>query len=207
MDKIPSLLFAWLVVLIVGVGAPAIAAPPAPEARTGVVINGKELTPTQYVSFARMYGVPPQPGRWWYDPASGQFGRVGEPVSGLVRPGHDFGPLAADASRGTTGIFLNGRQLPATEVTLYTLLLGPIVPGRYWLDPQGNVGRAGNPMPVANLVVAAQAANLAVGGRSPADAWLSGNEWSGRMSSGTVDTSGQGNSVYSVDGEVLTLPF
>jgi hypothetical protein len=43
-------------------------------------------------------------------------------------------------------------------------------------------------------------------GGSPADRWLNGNEWAGRFSSGTVDTSGQGNDVISVDGHVLTLP-
>ena len=41
---------------------------------------------------------------------------------------------------------------------------------------------------------------------SPADQWLNGNEFSGRMSSGTIDSSGQGNDVISVDGEVLNLP-
>ncbi len=45
------------------------------------------------------------------------------------------------------------------------------------------------------------------GGGSPADGWLSGGEWSGSMSSGTVAPSGNVyESVYSVDGEVLTLP-
>ncbi len=35
--------------------------------------------------------------------------------------------------------------------------------------------------------------------------WLNGNEWSGRITSGTIDPNGP-NSVYSVDGQVLTLP-
>lgn len=48
---------------------------------------------------------------------------------------------------------------------------------------------------------------------SPADLWLSGNEWAGEaevggmpLASGTVDTSGQGNDVNNLDGEVLTPP-
>ena len=48
---------------------------------------------------------------------------------------------------------------------------------------------------------------------SPADPWLSGNEWAGEaeiggmsLTSGTVDPSGEGNDVFSVDGEVLDLP-
>jgi hypothetical protein len=44
------------------------------------------------------------------------------------------------------------------------------------------------------------------GGGSPADSWLSGGEWSGGMSSGTVDSTGQGNHVISIDGQVLDLP-
>ena len=43
-------------------------------------------------------------------------------------------------------------------------------------------------------------------GHSPADNWLSGKEFSGRMSSGTIDSSGQDNDVISVNGEVLNLP-
>jgi hypothetical protein len=43
-------------------------------------------------------------------------------------------------------------------------------------------------------------------GESSADGWLAGHEWSGSLSSGTMDSSGQGNDVFSVDGEVLSLP-
>jgi len=199
---------------------PTLVSAPAPSPGTGVFINGRELTAAQVGEMARTYGTPPQPGRWWYDPRSGLFGRVGEPVFGSVRPGHDFGPLSANASRGTSGVYLNGRNLPPPEVALYSMLLGPIQPGRYWLDGQGNVGHEGNAMPVANLLVAAQVAGMMAqgggapaGGGSPADAWLSGNEWSGEarvggmpMTSGTWDTSGGGNHVISVDGQVLNLP-
>jgi hypothetical protein len=42
-------------------------------------------------------------------------------------------------------------------------------------------------------------------GGSPADRWLNGTEFQGRMSSGTFDPSGQGNHVIGVDGQVLNL--
>ena len=42
--------------------------------------------------------------------------------------------------------------------------------------------------------------------RSPASTWLNGNEFSGRMSGGTIDTSGEGNHVIGLDGEVLNRP-
>jgi hypothetical protein len=41
---------------------------------------------------------------------------------------------------------------------------------------------------------------------SPADRWLSGGEWHGSISSGTIDPTGEGNHVISVGGEVLNLP-
>jgi hypothetical protein len=72
---------------------------------------------------------------------------------------------------------------------------------------------AGEPPPPVDAASspAAPAATEAAG--SPADAWLSGSEWSGEaevggasLTGGTVDTSGGGNDVYSVDGEVLDLP-
>ena len=199
------------------VGSPEPAVRPGPASsparpRSSVVVNGRSMTPAQVTQFTQMYGTPPQSGNWWYDPRSGQIGRVGEPVFGVLQPGHEFGPLAANASNGTSGVYLNGRQLPAVEVSMYGLVLGPIGPGRYWLDAQGNVGREGQPA-VANLIVAAQAAGMSNGGGSPADRWLSGNEWEGEariggmpMTSGTWDTSGEGNHVISVGGKVLNLP-
>jgi hypothetical protein len=44
-------------------------------------------------------------------------------------------------------------------------------------------------------------------GRSPADRWLSGREGGGGMSGVTVDPSGPRNSVYSLGGQVLNLPY
>lgn len=41
---------------------------------------------------------------------------------------------------------------------------------------------------------------------TPADRWQNDDQWSGQMSHGTFDRSGEGNDIYSVDGEVLTLP-
>lgn len=194
-----------------------VADPSAAAPSSGVTINGHVLTATEIQQLVQTYGVAPQPGTYWYDPRSGQYGAVGGPVMGLIKPGHAFGTLRADASGGRTGVFLNGRQVPASEMQFYNLLLGHIQPGRYWLDAQGNVGFEGQPA-VANLVVAAVAAGVTTNGGggsggSPADKWLSGNEFSGEariggmpMTSGTWDTSGGGNHVISVGGEVLNLP-
>jgi hypothetical protein len=43
-------------------------------------------------------------------------------------------------------VFVNGRQLHTYDVLALQQLLGPIAPGRYWLDAQGNVGIEDGPM-------------------------------------------------------------
>ena len=44
-------------------------------------------------------------------------------------------------------------------------------------------------------------------GASPADRWPNDGQWNGHISHGTVDPTGQGNDVISLDGEVLNLPY
>jgi hypothetical protein len=56
------------------------------------------------------------------------------------------GPLAADASRGTSGVFINGRQLSVGEkLYLERLCQTPVVPGRYWIMANGVGGYEGGP--------------------------------------------------------------
>lgn len=155
---------------------------------TGVSVNGRALTPSEIAGLTAQYGQAPVPGDYWYDGRSGLFGRMGEPPLGLLQAGHPFGAVSSDASGGHTHVTLNGRRLPAQELAFYESRVGRIRPGRYWADGAGNVGLEGLSTP------------LIQGGA----AW--NGQWSGRMSSGTVDRSGGGNSVYAVDGEVLTLP-
>jgi hypothetical protein len=45
----------------------------------------------------------------------------------------------------STGVFVNGRELPPQGVMELQLQLGPIRPGRYWLDAFGNYGYEGRP--------------------------------------------------------------
>jgi len=103
------------------------------------------------------YGAAPPPGRYWYDPRSGLYGMRGREAGGYIRPGHDFGPLPANASNGNTGVFINGRQLNMTEAMYLQQIFGAVYQGRWWLDGQtGNVGQEGNQMPIANIFVALQ---------------------------------------------------
>jgi len=72
-----------------------------------VTINGRALTEQQITAFEELYGAKPLPGNYWYDPISGLYGVVGFPAFGFMYPGHDFGPLAQNASKGDTEVIIN----------------------------------------------------------------------------------------------------
>ena len=127
--------------------------------RTQTVINGKPLTAEQRPEFVRLYGTQPLGGNLWYDPASGLWGVVGREAFGVLRPGLPYGPVSPTASAGTTGVFINGRQINMAEALYIKSLLGSVLPGRWWLDGStGNFGLEGNPMPAGNLFAIARAA-------------------------------------------------
>jgi hypothetical protein len=127
------------------------------RAQDPVVINGRTLPADERAALERRTGVPLQPGRWWYDARSGLWGAEGQSAAGFALPGLDVkAPVPADASRGNTGVFFNGRQLSLPEVR-WLQTLGPVWPGRYWLDAFGNVGLDGQALPFANLALLAQA--------------------------------------------------
>jgi len=158
--------------------------PPAAE-RPNVIVNGAALTVPQLEDFRQRYGGYPAAGEWWYDAQSGMFGPMGGPAAAFMFPGHDYAPLDANASRGNTGVFINGRHLPREEVMVWTQLIGgPVMPGRYWFDAQGNVGYEGMPYAIGNLYLLVQArAAQAAGGTAGGD-----NGWSTRFSSGNYNS-------------------
>ena len=136
-------------------GSPAL----AQRGRTETVINGTTMTDVQKAEFVRTYGVPPLAGDFWYDTRSGLWGVKGREAFGLLRPGHNYGTLAATASAGNTGVFINGRQINVAEALYLRNLLGRVIPGRWWLDgTTGYFGLEGNPLPAGNLFVAVRAA-------------------------------------------------
>jgi hypothetical protein len=133
-----------------------------------VYVNGRPVSEQQIAALQERMGIPeaaPIPaGRYWYDRVSGLWGMEGGPTQGQILPDLQLGgPLRADASGGGTGIFFNGRELHPQEAAFLQRIFGYTIPGRYWLDWQGNGGPEGGPV-LFNLVAAASQAGGAGGG-------------------------------------------
>ena len=121
-----------------------------------VIVNAQPLSIEQVQSLEAAYRTRLRPGRYWYDRMTGWWGIEGWPTVGVVAPGLAIGgTLPADASKGTSGVFINGRQLHLLEVA-YLQTLGTVIPGRYWTDAFGNIGFEGHPWPFANIYALAQ---------------------------------------------------
>lgn len=179
---LPVLLAGWL-------GAAAAGTAGAGAGTADVVVNGRTLDATARQAIEGRTGVSLQPGRWWYDPRSGLWGAEGQGAAGVVPTGIDVGaPLPPQASGGRGGVFFNGRNLADAEIA-WLRTLGPVWPGRYWLDATGNVGLEGQALPFANLALLAQArAGRAHDGSTRSGTWIGSDGHcvvvSGRSSSG-----------------------
>ena len=134
--------------LVLVVAAALLAVAPAEARRQPrVVVNGVRLAPALVSAVERRLGLRIAEGAYWYDRVSGAFGRPGGPTAGFVPAGLPLGGrLAADASHGRTGVFVNGRELPAGDLAAVSRAIGGPVPrGRYWLDARGDYGVEGGP--------------------------------------------------------------
>ena len=153
--------------------------------------NGERLDARGIALVERLeltHGVRLPDGAYWYDAKTGALGNWGGPAVGLIAAGLPLGgSLKADCSGGTTGVFVNGRELHPTEVAQLTALVGPFQRGRYWADAQGNVGLEGGPA-LVNLVAVSKRRS---GGRN----------WSRTADYGTGRThvGGDGNTTYFLD--------
>jgi len=142
------------------------AATPSLTAQTrNVTVNRVRLADQQVKTFEQRWRIQVNDGQYWYDQVSGAWGMDGGPTAGWIMPGLDLGgPLPADASGGTTGVFINGRELHVMDVAAL-MRLGPVYQGRWWVDAQGTFGLEGGP-PMGNLWLLAQQR-----GMRPGQAW------------------------------------
>lgn len=128
-----------------GTGASSRPSPPEPtEPSSNVIVNNVHLDYDTLKMLAVQYGITIQEGVYWYDNYSGAWGNINGPTLGFITPDLNIGGrLTADASRGKTGVYLNGRELPFADLDYLEFVLGPIPSGRYWLDSYGNMGVEG----------------------------------------------------------------
>jgi len=112
-----------------------------------VFVNDKKIDSTTVILLETVYQVKIQPGSYWYDSFSGAWGLQGKATSGIMLANLNLGgKLKSNASNGNTGVFVNGRELPKSELyAMQTLLNDYIAPGYYWVDAYGNAGVAGQP--------------------------------------------------------------
>ncbi|MGQ0648139.1 MAG: hypothetical protein ACT4P7_11245 [Gemmatimonadaceae bacterium] len=157
-----------------------------------IVVNGVALSAWTVRQLQQVYPVAIAPGRYWYDPISGAYGREGEAIGGQMIAGLSLGgPLNADASRGTSGVFINGRQITAGEKTYIELLCQtPVAAARYWIMSNGVGGFEGGP-PFFNLGQCPGVPQQNSGGRSMSRTFCDAN--------GACTTSG-------ILGSILTTP-
>jgi hypothetical protein len=171
---------------------PALAQKPAvTKAARSVVVNAVKLPDQQVADLERQYRFRILDGRYWYDAVSGAWGMEGGPAAGLIHPGLKLGgKLRADASGGgkgtLTGVFINGRELHPQDVAGLSQIVYPILPGRYWVDAQGNAGFENGPAQWNLAYLAQQAAAARGGGKS----WMYRNEITG------IGAGGSGGCVY-----------
>lgn len=123
----------------------------AEGAARAIEFNGRPLDARGLQALSRIEALigPVPDGRYWYDPASGGAGLWGGPAAAYLGPGLPLGgPMPANASGGgqgrLTSVFVNGRELHPLDVQGLSRY-GPVLPGRYWWDGAGNVGREGGP--------------------------------------------------------------
>ncbi len=174
---------------LAGLIALAAAAPAVAQSAPTLIVNGEQLDDDTVAAIAEAYGGV-VPGRYWYDPMTGLYGREGGPTLAQGMPGLNLGgPLRADASGGgtgaLTGVFINGREIHPDEYAYLQSVFGTVLPGRFWMNAQGIAGYEGGP-PQFNLAAAAQAAGR--GG--------SGGGWTGYHQGSSV----RDNMVFGGDG-------
>ncbi len=190
---------------IVRIALLSLLAPAVSAIAADVVVNGVRLEDSTRQALESAYGVPIKPGRYWYDQVSGVWGRDGGPAEGQIHPGLRLGgPLKRDASKGRTGVIVNGRELHALDVAALRRCV-TMIPGRYWVLANGVGGPEGGP-PQFNLAVLCSQAT-ASGSSMRCDNYGGGqfNCSNPRTGIGMISEGGGRGAVF-VDGKVIMTP-
>lgn len=141
---------AFFIALLAATVLPAhLSAAEKPASGRAVFVNAARLPDGQVRELEARYRIQIRDGRYWYDRVSGAWGMEGGPALGIVPAGMKLGgALRADASGGGSGrltaVFVNGRELHPQDVAALRTFTA-VVPGRYWVDAQGNGGHEGGP--------------------------------------------------------------
>jgi hypothetical protein len=140
----------WAVPLLLTMGFVAAAGSQSNDSRiaaSGVYVNGQQLTADTVQRLQVRYGQSIGPGRYWYDGMTGATGHEGGLASQQIDAGLNLGgALRSDASRGTSGVFINGRQLTTYEtISIRQACQVPVQRGRYWMNADGIGGVEGGP--------------------------------------------------------------
>ncbi len=110
----------------------------------GIRIGDAELSSAQAAAIKKVFGVDVDGRRFWYDRVFGAWGYIGLPPAGRLRPNIPFAAeMPEDASGGGTDVVVNGRILHPTEVVYLRQQYGYVIPGRYYLWPDGTYGFEG----------------------------------------------------------------
>lgn len=127
-------------------------AAPAKKEAGKLRINGVVIEEATVKKFEQEHRQLLPRGDFWYDKISGAWGADGGPTAGFTAPGMNLGgPLKADASRGDTGVFINGRELPWPDVQGLQAMSVPVERGRWIVDAAGNFAAEGETVPRGNL--------------------------------------------------------
>ena len=168
-----------------------------PAFSRNVVFNGTLLDDATLTTLEQGLGIQIPESSFWYDPLCGAVGLAGGPTLTYFPAGLRFcGRLSPLASGGGTQVVVNDRILHPQDVFSLQALLGPIIPGRYWLDHDGNYGVEGGPV-AGNLLVAVQARMAAVvggeagGGDGGSGPWSVYRRFPG--ADGSISVGGDGN--------------
>ncbi|MEZ5455583.1 MAG: hypothetical protein R3F04_05650 [Lysobacteraceae bacterium] len=135
-----------------------------------VVLNRTPVEATTWARIVAQLGFVPSQGSYWYDPRSGAWGLEGESTAGFIDAGLHVSPLPSDASRGHTGVFVNGRELSTAEVDRFGNAGIRMSKGRWWLDADGIGGIEGEG-PLFNLFTLDQRERARRGMASIHDFW------------------------------------